>query len=78
MQLKVVGVGEEFHPGVGISGWLGKSDGGKLVFGTDCFDLLGSIMEFGEDFGGVDIASAGGLKQLLVNEGLLFKDILEF
>jgi hypothetical protein len=32
VKLEVIWVGEEFHPGVGVSGWFGEGGGGELVF----------------------------------------------
>jgi hypothetical protein len=78
VKLEVVWVGEEFHPGVGVSGWFGEGDGGELVFGADCFDLGGGLVELGGDCGRNGVAGTGGLKQLLVDVGLLFEDVFEF
>lgn len=78
VELEVVWVGEEFHPGVGVSGWFGEGGGGELVFGADCFDLVGGVVELGGDCGWDGVAGAGGLKELLVDVGLLFEDVFEF
>lgn len=78
VKLEVVWVGEEFHPGVGVSGWFGEGGGGELVFGADCFDLVGSFVELGGDCRWDGVAGAGGLKQLLVDVGLLLENVVDF
>lgn len=75
VKLEVVWVGEEFHPGVGVSGWFGEGSGG---FSADCFDLVGGFVELGGDCGWDGVAGAGGLKQLLVDVGLLLEDVVDF
>ncbi len=44
VKLEVVLVGKEFHPGIGVSGWFGEGGRGELLFGADCFDLLGVVL----------------------------------